>query len=208
MLNRGFAGYNSQLLKLVLPRLFDREFYKQVACLTLCVGANDSWSPVNSKMNPSLPLEKYRENLVEMIEFLLQIGLSKERILLITPPTIVCEQWAEFCKQQKLEIMKTPEHTRKYADAMIVVGKQFDVKVFDVFELTSREEHRSKAFVDGLHFSNYGADLLYDLIRNDVDQLVAKHRDTNRENFPTYSDADYNHLETFYTAEPSPIKSL
>lgn len=177
-----------------------------MACLTLCVGANDSWDPKESKFNPSLPLERYRANLVEIVEFLLKSGLSKDRILLITPPTIVCSQWEEFCKQAQVELRKTPEKTRKYADAMIEVGKQLNVKVFDMFELTSREEHMQKAFIDGLHFSNYGADLLYDLISNDVDQLVQKHRQTARENFPTYADADFNQPEAFYTNEPAPIK--
>ena len=197
-------------MKLVLPRLFDGEFYKQVACLTLCVGANDSWNPTKFKFNPSLPLERYRANLVEIVEFLLKSGLSKDRILLITPPTIgprtICAQWEEFCKQAQIEVEKTPEQTRKYADAMIEVGKQFNVKVFDMFELTSREEHVQKAFVDGLHFSKYGADLLFDLISDDVNQLVQKHRQTSRENFPTHLDIDFNQPEIFYTAEPAPIK--
>ena len=205
-MNRGFGGYNSELLKRTLPRLFDRKFCEQIACLTLCIGANDSWFPISSRFNPSLPLEKYRQNVVEIVEFLLENGLTKEKILLITPPTIVPAKWAEFAKQAQIEIEKTPEHTRKYAEAMIEVGHRFGIKAFDAFELTDRDEHRDKAFGDGLHFSKYGADLLYDLIKSDVDQLVEKYRGTNRMNFPTYLDMDYNHPETFYTAEPSPIQ--
>ena len=208
VLNRGFAGYNSELLKRALPRLINGELCKEIACLTLCVGANDSWSPIDRpKYNPSLPLERYTANVVQMVEFLLSNGLSKEKILLITPPTIVPDLWAEFCKKNvPFVIEKTPEHTRKYADAMIDVGKQFDIKTFDMFELTSREEHLSKAFVDGLHFSDYGAKLLCDLIRADVERLVEQHRGTNRQNFPTHQDVNYNEPETFYTAEPSPIQ--
>ena len=144
-----------------------------------------------------------------IIELLLKSGLNKAKILLLTPPTIVCDRWADFCKTNpEIQIEKTPEQTREYADAVIDVGRQYEIKTFDVFELTSREEHREKAFYDGLHFSKYGADLLYDLIKDDVERLVAEHRGTDRENFPTYLDVDFNHPETFYTAEPSPNASL
>ena len=208
-MNRGFGGYNSELLKLTLPRLFDSETCKEIACLTLCIGANDSWHPIDSPFNPAIPLDKYRQNVVEVIEFLLKNGLSKEKILLITPPTIEPAQWAEFAKQNiAITIEKTPEHTRKYADVVIDIGKQLGIKALDVFELTSQAEHRHKAFVDGLHFSEYGASLLFDLIKSDVAQMVDKHRQTNRENFPTYLDINYNHPETFYTAEPSSKKVL
>ena len=164
--------------------MFNRELCKEIACLTLCIGANDSWFPIDRpKYNPSLPLEKYTANLVEIVEFLLSNGLSKKQILLVTPPTIVPDLWAEFCKKNVLFLIeKTPEHTRKYADATIDVGKQFDIMTFDMFELTSREEHLSKAFVDRLYFSDYGAQLLDDLIQADVERLVAQHRGTNQQN--------------------------
>lgn len=171
----------------------------------MCIGTNDSWFPTKlKKYNPALSVEKFHRNLVEIIEFLLKNGLSKEKILLISPPTLVAEQWNEFAKRTyNITLEKTPEHTRKYVDATLEVGKQLDIKTFDLFELTSREEHFNRTFVDGVHFTKYGADLMFEFIKDDVEQLVEKQRQTKRENFPTFFDADFNHPEAFFTAEPS-----
>ena len=43
---------------------------------------------------------------------------------------------------------------------------------------------------------------MYDLIKNDVEQLVNEYRGTDRPNFPTYLDLDFNRPETFWAATP------
>lgn len=135
-------------------------------------------------------------------------GLDKKKILLITPPTIVPDQYVEFCRQTKnVETENSPERMREYVDAMIDVGKQFGIKTFDLFELTTRDEHTGRWTVDGLHLSDYGAKLLYELIRADVERLVEQHRGTNLPNLPTYLELDFNRLESFYTAESTPNPS-
>ena len=84
-------------------------------------------------------------------------------------------------------IEKTPEHTRQYADAMIEIANELNITVFNVFELTSKEEHFDKAFIDGLHFSAYGGNLISQLIKDEVEKRVEKFRGLSLENFPTYS---------------------
>ena len=167
----------------------------------LCIGANDSWCPIEKiKFNPSVPVDEYRENLIEIIEFLLNSGLTKDKLLLITPPTIISEDWNNFCGQNFKDsiVEKTPEHTKKYVDTMLDVAGQLNIKCFDSFELTSKVEHYSKAFIDGLHLSKYGGDLFYELIKDDVEQCVQKFRNTDLQNMPTYIDIDYNNLDKFF----------
>jgi len=202
VINRGFSGYTTATLKLILPRIFNKEYLKDVACLTLCIGANDSWFPTTVDFNPALTVEEYKSNLVEIINFLLKNGLTEEKILLITPPTIELEGWSKYClenaEMQGLSITKTPEHTKKYVDAMVSAGNEMKIKVFDTFELTSRPENMRTAFIDGLHFSVHGANLVYDLIKDDVEQLVRQYRSSDLENFPTYNDINFNELEKFF----------
>ena len=166
----------------------------------LCIGANDSWFPTNNKFNPSVPVDEYRENLIEIIEFLLNSGLTKDRLLLITPPTIISEDWNKFCRQNFKDsiVEKTPEHTKKYVDTMLDVAEQMNIKCFDAFELTSKVEHYSKAFFDGLHLSKYGGDLFYELIKDDVERCVRMFRNTDLENMPNCDDIDYNNLDNFF----------
>lgn len=129
---------------------------------------------------------------------------------MVTPPTINTEKWKEFCdlmrESRDLMVEKTPEHTKLYVETMLEIGNEFNVKTFDLFEITKNPANFDRAFVDGLHFSNYGANLIYNLIQNAVQECVRKFRNTDYENFPNFMDIDFNNLSTFFTNEPSNIK--
>ena len=70
MVNRGFSGYNTRWSKLLLPQVLDNKMTTDVAAVTIFLGANDS----NVKeLNPvqHVPLEEYKQNLVDMVEYLM-----------------------------------------------------------------------------------------------------------------------------------------
>ncbi len=69
VLNRGFSGYNTRWNKIILPRIITKEMAPDIAAVTIFLGANDS---NKLELNPRqhVPVEEYKQNLVDMVNYL------------------------------------------------------------------------------------------------------------------------------------------
>lgn len=68
VLNRGFSGYNTRWCKVLLPAVLDEKLAKETVVLVIFLGANDSnWFEKNPRQH--VPLDEYKLNLKEMVEF-------------------------------------------------------------------------------------------------------------------------------------------
>ena len=58
VINRGFAGYNSNMFRQILEQLISQDLFANVRAVTLFLGANDAqWHK-----HQSLPLDEYKVN--------------------------------------------------------------------------------------------------------------------------------------------------
>ncbi|OQV15565.1 putative Isoamyl acetate-hydrolyzing esterase 1-like protein [Hypsibius exemplaris] len=62
VVNRGFAGYNTNLAKLILPQVFTNETLENVAGMIIMFGSNDSALKEDHEWNMHVPLAEYWEN--------------------------------------------------------------------------------------------------------------------------------------------------
>ena len=93
VVNRGFSGYNSDHLKLILPQILD-EFDDESTCgIILMIGTNDSTNSTNIPQH--VPLERYKANLGQIIDFLINFCKKREKIILISPGRIYESKWNE-----------------------------------------------------------------------------------------------------------------
>ncbi|NXF86438.1 IAH1 esterase, partial [Eubucco bourcierii] len=95
--NRGFSGYNTRWAKLLLPRLIAAGAgAESTAAVTLFFGANDS---ALEELNPKqhVPLEEYAANLKSMVHYLSSVGITEDRVILITPPPLQEAAWEKAC---------------------------------------------------------------------------------------------------------------
>ncbi|KAM7334816.1 hypothetical protein ACRRTK_005293 [Alexandromys fortis] len=105
VLNRGFSGYNTRWAKIILPRLIREENSVETpVAVTVFFGANDaSLKGENPKQH--VPLDEYRANLRDMVQYLASAGIPQERVILITPPPLHEAAWEKECILKGLLIL-------------------------------------------------------------------------------------------------------
>ena len=90
---KGFSGYNSRKLLNAIPRVFPIEDVPSVMLVVIMIGANDAALPGINKLNQAVSIEQYSDNLREIIDYFIQVGIPMSKILLITPPPIDVEAY-------------------------------------------------------------------------------------------------------------------
>ena len=95
-------------------------------------GANDACLP-SSSTGQHVPLNQYKANLRAILGHTL-VKRQQPHLILVTPPP-VNEYQLEVSDLEKgiVEIRRTAEHTRKYADACREVGNELGVTVLDLW---------------------------------------------------------------------------
>jgi lysophospholipase L1-like esterase len=174
-----------------LPKVFPKDMdANEVSCLTVLLGANDANSP-QSPSNQFVPIDEYENNLIEIINYLESIGIQKERLILISPPTYYHKDFLNYCKLNgRLETIKDNATVGKYAIACGSAAQRTGVDFLNIYESFSNQKDGQKLFCDGLHFSREGSQLLFDLIWPLVEKKVKLFRQSSEliMNFPIYSD--------------------
>ena len=107
MLNRGFSGYTTRSNKLILPRLLENDNHPEgcIVAATILLGSNDC-EDAGIEKSRNVPIAEYKENLKNICTQFKGVGVSFDRQVLITPPPVVEEKWAEFCKKKGWKIWK------------------------------------------------------------------------------------------------------
>jgi len=189
VINRGFAGYTTAHAIRTLPKFMPTPDQAKVRILLVFFGANDACLAGTPQ---HVPLEEYKTNLRKMARHPKVRAHKPTRVLIVTPPP-VNEYAAEITDKQKgfSEPRRTAEHTQKYAHAAKQVAEEIGVPVVDMWSVMMAEAGWKQGeplpgskrvpespylqghFLDGLHFSPAG----YQVLFREVKKAVA-------ENFP------------------------
>ncbi|GFO20474.1 isoamyl acetate-hydrolyzing esterase 1-like protein [Plakobranchus ocellatus] len=172
IVNRGFSGYNTSFCKLMLPSVLDKQTASETVALTILLGSNDS---NNKDLNPRqhCPLEEYKQNLQEMVEFVMSQGVSRDKIILITPPAVYEPDWIDECKRNERQSALDNKVTAQYVKACLEVAKEMGTQEVDIYAEMMKAEDYQKYLRDGLHFTEKGSRLLFSLLQPIIDSLTS-----------------------------------
>ena len=99
IVNRGFNGYNSRMLNAVLSDILVPGDWAKVKVCCIFLGSNDASLETNPEQ--AVPVEEFGDNLVKIISFLLNQGLKKESIIIISPPPVQPEVAFTWCPRKE-----------------------------------------------------------------------------------------------------------
>lgn len=172
VINRGFSGYNTRWCKIILPKLVIKEDVKDICFITIFLGANDS---VDSEICPKqhVPVPEFKQNLTDMVTYLLNIGLERQKIIIISPPTCDDEKWKADCKLKDRPYGKFNEPTKEYARVCMEVAKETGAAGIDLYTAMEEKKEWSHMLNDGLHLSPEGSSHLFDILKPHVSHLTS-----------------------------------
>lgn len=184
VINRGFSGYNTNHLRIVLPSLL-KEFPVDAICgVILFLGSNDS----SKSEIQYVPIEEYVQNMKFMIEYTLKKGVEKSKIIIVAPPRIADEKFAKDRAAQNLECFHYDGLVKKYSERCIQLAKSLDLEVVDFYNLMNNGGLKVEDYLkDGLHLSQAGSKLLFDNLWPIVDKNIVKKHGLNF-NLPYWRD--------------------
>lgn len=169
VITRGYRGYNTDHGVIILPEILKAEKASgDIKLMTIFMGTNDAAQSAIQHV----PVNRYRKNLDNMVTLALSHGIKP----IVIGPTL---------HDQKLSLAVLPEEERKtaspvsssrvtklYSEAAKSVAEKHGVAFVDLWlafqscsDLTEEEilsgADLSKFFVDGVHFSPYGYEIMY-----------------------------------------------
>jgi lysophospholipase L1-like esterase len=184
VINRGFSGYNTDKIKLILPKIFD-EFNSESICgVVVMLGSNDSTESSNKIQH--VPLTRFETNLQYILDYLINLGIDRQKILLISPAKIDDEKWEETCKSTSQPATHHDHSVVKYAQCVRKIAQEKQLPFLDLNKIMQDFGDDYKDFLfDGLHFSEKGSDLLFENLLRLVNQHIVPNL---RFNFPYWRD--------------------
>lgn len=174
----------------MMPKLFDKTFLSDVSCFTIFLGANDC-ALQECLSGQHVPINEYKQNLEDMIEHLEANGLSKDKVVLITPPIYFHDVFVACRSAQGLPPpLRDDAQPIIYAAACIATASKLGVGVVDANSAFAKDSRQQELFCDGLHFSPAGAELLYSLVLPEIEARVKKYRNEKEltMNYPYWAD--------------------
>ncbi|KAJ8387796.1 hypothetical protein AAFF_G00149450 [Aldrovandia affinis] len=176
VVNRGLSGYNSRWAKIALPRIIDRiSADSNIAAVTVFFGANDSSLP-ESNPQQHVPLPEYTQNLKDMVAHLTSVGVSADKVILITPPPLHEPDWEVECRMKGSPLNRMNAMAGEYAQACVLAAGQCGAEVLDLWTLMQKDGQDFSVYLsDGLHLSDKGSEFvclhLWALLERKVDAL-------------------------------------
>ncbi|KAI0781306.1 SGNH hydrolase [Trametes elegans] len=196
VLNRGLSGYNTEWAIPVFEQCFatkpEQPHVPKVRLLVIWFGANDAAPPPKPQ---HVPLVHFRANL----ERLLALVRSPDshwhspdtRVILMTPPPVSTLQRARAQREKvpPRELDRDFDTTRRYAEAVVDVGRQQRVPVIDLwttlYEAAGKSEEGLEAFLrDGLHVNEEGYGIVFEELLKAI-----------KDNYPEYY---YENLQSVF----------
>ncbi|KAI1308233.1 Isoamyl acetate-hydrolyzing esterase 1 -like protein [Halotydeus destructor] len=192
---RGFGGYNTRYCRLMLPKLFpDPVKFDDVSCFVICLGANDC-ALEECISGQHVPLDEYKANLKDIVSYVVGKGLTRDKIIFMTPPKFYGEKFAHWYKMEFPEnfkvtgpLKRSDEQTALYAQACVQVGQELGVDTVNLHDIFSHDSRGEALLVDGIHFSAEGSKLLFEHLWPLVEPKVLKHAGADKltQNFPDF----------------------
>lgn len=167
VINRGFAGYNSDDIVSRLEKILKEFSLASVWKVCILIGSNDSCP---SFYQQHVSLDAYKQNLETMIDTIVfKWGLDKQDLLIITPPL----KWHAGIKEP------FAQPVTDYANVCVELARKFSLCCVDLNKaMIEYGEDYNELLEDGLHFSKKGSELvmkcLYDAIKNDMNKWLPR----------------------------------
>ncbi|XP_051579452.1 isoamyl acetate-hydrolyzing esterase 1 homolog [Myxocyprinus asiaticus] len=172
VVNRGLSGYNTRWAKIVLPRIVSTS-EAPIAAVTVFFGANDC---ALQDKNPQqhVPCQEYSENLKDIVTQLVSAGVSKDKIIFITPPPLQEAAWEKECLLKGSALNRLNSVAGQYAQACVQAAGHCGVDVLDLWTLMQRDgQDLSVYLLDGLHLSEKGNQFLAEHLWVHLESRVA-----------------------------------
>mmetsp|Transcript_23876 Transcript_23876/g.52157 ORF Transcript_23876/g.52157 Transcript_23876/m.52157 type:complete len:293 (-) Transcript_23876:194-1072(-) len=203
---RGYSGYNTRWALNILPDLFpaDQDF-SAPDLVTVFLGANDAVLPdMGEPSRQHVPLDEYKKNLTAIINRVRQMSTTKPpHVLLITPPPVDEEHWAEFAAANYGVPADTKSrrnaHTELYAKAVIQVGAETSTPVVDLYTHFMQLPDWQSYLYDGLHMFPKGNSLVFQAVEKAIgEHFPSLKADVLPMDYPDHKDIDpANHAAAF-----------
>lgn len=174
VINRGFSGYNTRYIKVVLPYLTKQIKADDICGVIILLGTNDS----SFASYHFTPVEKYVENLKWIIDYLIKFGIDKNKIILISPPRIdddVLGAYLISLNYTQNDQTYFDNTVKNYAQKCIEVAIKKNVKYLDLYSIMKfSNESLTNLLYDGLHLSERGGRLLFSYLWPIVESEIVK----------------------------------
>ncbi|XP_029087335.1 isoamyl acetate-hydrolyzing esterase 1 homolog [Monodon monoceros] len=180
VLNRGFSGYNTRWVKIILPRLIRKgNSLDSPVAVTIFFGANDS-ALKGENPKQRIPLEEYAANLTSTVQHLQSVGVPESRLIRTTPLPPLCEaaqrqERLDFlfsigCKLNRLNLV-----VGEYARACLQVAQDCGIDALDLWTLMQKDsqDFSSSCLPDGLHLSPKGNEFLFSHLWPSIEKKVS-----------------------------------
>uniref|UniRef100_F6V377 1-alkyl-2-acetylglycerophosphocholine esterase n=2 Tax=Ciona intestinalis TaxID=7719 RepID=F6V377_CIOIN len=123
-----------------------------------------------------VPLNDYEDNLKKMIKHCVDHGVSKEKIIFISPPPVDEALWLIKMKEMGLPYDTSDRKlkvTEKYAEVCKKVANTAGCKYIDLWSALMNTADLKKYLSDGLHLNDTGSLLLADCITPVIQELTS-----------------------------------
>ncbi|KEH23163.1 putative SGNH hydrolase-type esterase domain-containing protein [Medicago truncatula] len=161
ILLRGYAGWNSRHALQVLDKIFSKNAIEQPSLVIAYFGGNDCIPPHPSGLGPHVPLGEYIENMKKIATHIM-----KTRIILLSNPPINEAQMKHNIDDFGQPI-RTNEVSRIYSEACLDMCCEMKIKAIDTWSaIQKRDDWRDFCFIDGVHLSNEGSEIVTKEILN------------------------------------------
>lgn len=157
VINRGFSGYNSDQIRIILPKILSEFSPESVCGVIVMLGSNDSTDPKAEIQH--VDLKKFSENITFIADYILNWGISKNKLIFVSPGKIYDEKWRRTMGPKAFHFDYL---VKDYAIEIIKIAKKKSIMFFDfrqAMEDYGVEYH--ELLHDGLHLSKQGGDLLF-----------------------------------------------
>ncbi|KAH6769256.1 SGNH hydrolase-type esterase superfamily protein [Perilla frutescens var. frutescens] len=153
---RGYGGWNSRNALEVLNQIFPQDAAVHPSLVIVYFGGNDAMQPHPSGLGSHVPLSEYVENMKKIALHLKSLDEKLRIIFMTSPPvheaTVLQYYGNQFDKQER-----TNEACRVYAEALVELGRQMDVKVIQLWRAFQHRDDWGAAYLsDGIHPSVEG----------------------------------------------------
>lgn len=184
VVNRGFSGYNTDHIKTMLPDIFGEFDSKLICGVVVMLGSNDS--TMNTNQIQHVPLERYKQNLKHIIDYLLSLNIQRESIILVSCPMINDAKWLEESRRMNREVSHSNKLVTDYAKSSIEIAKEKGASFVD-FHKVMRDygDGYGELLKDGLHLSEKGGSLLFNSILPVINKQI---NDKLKFNYPYWKD--------------------
>ena len=162
VINRGFSGFNSENILYFLKDIFEEFDIGSIAGIAILLGTNDSTDKKNTLQH--VPLEKFKENMITIINYLIGRGVKSNRIILISPPRIDDKKLQKVFGENKTH---SDILVKDYAQVCRDIVGDLGVILVDINKTMHDEgDEKYKEYLsDGVHFSHAGGQFLFEKLK-------------------------------------------